>query len=62
MRDTEALRSAIRGVLTEEAKAVEEYRAGKEAALQYLVGKGMKATKGAGDPNLLKELITKELK
>ena len=62
MRDTEALHSAIRGVLAEEAKAVEEYRAGKEAALQYLIGKGMKATKGAGDPNILKELIAKELK
>lgn len=62
MRDTEALRNAIKGVLAEEAKAVEEYRSGKGAALQYLIGKGMKATKGAGDPNLLKELIAEELK
>ena len=62
VHDTEVLTAAIKGVLAEETKAVEEYRAGKEAALQYLIGKGMKATKGAGNPSLLKELITKELR
>ena len=34
---------------------------GKEAALQYLLGKSMKATKGAGNPAMLKELIVAEL-
>jgi len=58
--DAEELRSAVRGVLAEEAKAVSEYRAGKEAALQYLLGKSMKATKGAGNPAILKELIIQE--
>ncbi|MHB1769828.1 MAG: Asp-tRNA(Asn)/Glu-tRNA(Gln) amidotransferase subunit GatB [Minisyncoccota bacterium] len=61
MRDTEALRSAIKGVLAEETKAVEEYRAGKEAALQYLIGKSMRATKGAGSPSILKNLLVEEL-
>ncbi len=61
MRDTEALRSVIQDVLARETKAVEEYRAGKGAALQYLIGKSMKATKGAGDPNILRVLITEEL-
>lgn len=61
VHDTGVLQEAIRGVLNEETKAVEEYRAGKEAALQYLLGKSMKATKGAGNPALLKELIIAEL-
>jgi aspartyl-tRNA(Asn)/glutamyl-tRNA(Gln) amidotransferase subunit B len=61
VHDTEALRGAVKGVLIEEAKAVEEYRAGKEAALQYLIGKSMKATKGAGNPTVLKELIVAEI-
>ena len=61
MHDTEALRSAVKGVLAEETKAVGEYRAGKEAALQYLLGKCMKATKGAGNPTLLKDLIIREV-
>jgi len=60
VHDADALRSAVKGVLAEEAKAVDEYRAGKEAALQYLLGKSMKATKGAGNPAILKELIIQE--
>lgn len=59
--DTEMLLGAIKNVLAEEIKAVEEYRAGKEAALQYLIGKSMKATKGAGNPTILRDLISKEL-
>lgn len=59
--DTEALLGTVKSVLAEEIKAVEEYRAGKEAALQYLIGKSMKATKGAGNPAILKDLISKEL-
>ena len=61
VHDAEALRSAVKGVLAGEAKAVEEYRAGKQAALQYLIGKGMKATKGAGNPEVLKNLIIEEI-
>lgn len=59
--DAEHLRSAVKDVLAEESKAVEEYRAGKEAALQYLLGKSMKATKGAGNPTILRTLIVEEL-
>jgi len=61
VHDTAVLAEAVRAVLAEEAKAVEEYRAGKETALQYLIGKSMKATKGAGNPSLLKDLIIAEL-
>lgn len=60
--DAETLRDVVRDVLALETKAVAEYRAGKEAALQYLLGKSMKATKGAGNPTVLKELIAEELK
>jgi len=62
VHDTESLRGTVQGVLAEETKAVEEYRAGKEAALQYLLGKSMKASKGAGNPTVLKELLIEELK
>ena len=62
IHDTEYLKHAVKDVLAEEAKAVGEYQAGKEASLQYLIGKSMKATKGAGNPSILKELIIEELK
>ena len=59
--DAELLRDSVISVLKEEAKAVGEYRAGKGAALQYLIGKCMKAAKGVGNPAILKNLIINEL-
>ena len=61
VHDAEVLRNVVKGILAGEAKAVEEYRAGKEAALQYLIGKCMKETKGAGNPEILKNLIIEEI-
>lgn len=61
VHDTEALRAAVKQVIAEEPKAVEEYRAGKEAALKYLLGKSMKATRGAGNPSILNTLLIEEL-
>lgn len=57
IHDTEDLRNTVLSVLKEETKVVEEYRMGKEAALQYLIGKSMKATKGAGNPAIVRDLI-----
>ncbi len=59
--DPEALRAAIKAMLQREAKVAEEYRGGKESALQYLVGQGMKDTRGAGNPAIIKSLIQEEL-
>lgn len=59
--DVDSLRTMVQGVLKEETKAVEEYKAGKEAALQYILGKCMRATKGAGNPAIMRELLLKEL-
>ncbi len=59
IHDTDALTEVVESVLAEETKAVEELRGGKEAALQYLVGKAMKKSGGAGNPALLRELILK---
>jgi aspartyl-tRNA(Asn)/glutamyl-tRNA(Gln) amidotransferase subunit B len=59
--DPEALRTAIKGVLEANQASVEEYKAGKESILQFLVGQGMKATKGAGNPTTIKDLLIEEL-
>ena len=40
---------------------VEDYKAGKQAALQFLVGQGMKETKGSANPGLLRERLLKIL-
>ena len=43
------------------AKAIAEYRAGKVASLQFLIGQAMKATKGAANPEVLKKMLMEKL-
>ncbi len=59
--DNTALQGVVLEVLKANPKAVEEYRAGKEAALQFLLGASMRVSKGAGNPAVLRELLTQEL-
>ena len=61
IHDAAALGKAVDAVLASEPKAVGEYRAGKQAALQYLLGKAMKESRGAGNPELLKKIIAAKL-
>jgi aspartyl-tRNA(Asn)/glutamyl-tRNA(Gln) amidotransferase subunit B len=46
-------------IIADNAKTVADYKAGKEAALMALVGQAMKATKGSGNPQVLKEIFLK---
>ena len=41
---------------------VADYKAGKLVALQFLIGQGMKLSKGSANPAVLKEVFLKELK
>ena len=55
------LKEIVAVLIAEHAGVVEEVRSGKETALQFLVGKAMKATKGAANPKLLLDLFRKEI-
>jgi len=55
--DEDALIAIVDAVLSENTDAVGEFKSGKEQALQYLVGQGMKASKGSANPAKLKEII-----
>lgn len=59
--DPSMLATAVEAVIAREEKAIAEYHTGKEAALQYLIGKAMKETGGAGNPEALRELLRKQL-
>lgn len=61
VHDTGLLGTVVDTVLRKEEKAVEEYKSGKIAALQYLVGKAMKESKDAGNPQELQKLIIEKL-
>lgn len=44
--DTGAIRAVIEKVVSENTKSVEEYKSGKEKAIQYLIGQSMRALRG----------------
>ncbi len=57
--DMGALEAIVKEVVATNEKVVAEYRAGKLTSLQFLVGAGMKASKGSANPQVLGELIQK---
>jgi aspartyl-tRNA(Asn)/glutamyl-tRNA(Gln) amidotransferase subunit B len=59
--DTGALEKIVDDVLAANEKSVEQYRAGKEAALNALIGQAMKASKGKANPAQLTDLLKKKL-
>jgi aspartyl-tRNA(Asn)/glutamyl-tRNA(Gln) amidotransferase subunit B len=61
IQDEGAVIEAVKKVLSESQKAVEEYRSGKTAAINALVGQVMKETRGRAAAHRVKELLEKEL-
>jgi aspartyl-tRNA(Asn)/glutamyl-tRNA(Gln) amidotransferase subunit B len=59
--DTSALEAIIDGVLATNQKNIDEYRGGKEKALNGLVGQVMKASGGKANPAQVTELLKAKL-
>ena len=59
--DSGALEAIVDAVLAANAKSVEQYRAGKEAALNALIGQAMKASKGKANPAQLTQILKEKL-
>lgn len=61
MTDSSAIRGVIEEVIAGNQKSVDEYHAGKEKAIQFLIGQSMKALKGKAPAQevtkILKELL-----
>ena len=55
------IQEAIEKILSDNPKEVEQYLAGKETIVQWLMGQVARATKGKADPNVAKELLVKAL-
>lgn len=58
---TEFLDKIVKEVIDVNPAVVEEVRGGKLSALQFLVGQGMKASKGSADPKALMETFQRHL-
>ena len=59
--DSSAIEAVIDEVLANNAKMVEEFKAGKQKAFNALVGQAMKATRGKANPKQVNEILTKKL-
>ena len=53
--------AVVTKILNDNPKEVEQYLAGKETILQWMMGQVARATKGKADPNVAKDLMTKAL-
>ena len=60
--DQAAIALAIEEAIREHPKALEDYRAGKNGALNFLVGQVMKKTRGKADPGELNRMLVASLK
>ncbi len=60
--DTDALREMVLQVLNGNPQAVEDFRAGRDRAVGFLVGQVMKLSKGKANPGAVNTLIKEELK
>jgi len=60
--DEGGLEETVKKIISINPKAVEDYRAGKTNALQFLVGKAMAELKGRGNPGVLRALFDEMLK
>ncbi len=57
--NSEELETIVQQIMRSNSTVVAEVKAGKISALQFLVGQGMKATKGSANPGMLQELFKK---
>ena len=55
--DPEELKRVMSEIIKNNPDSVEQYKNGKESLLQFFVGQGMKAMKGAGNPELIKSVV-----
>ena len=59
--NSDELKPIIEKILKDNPKVVEEYKAGKESVLQFLLGQIMKETKGSANPKMCMDLLKEML-
>lgn len=60
--DGNKLEAIILEIIKDNPNATEDYKKGKENAIQFLVGQAMAKTRGAADPKVLEKLFREKLK
>ncbi len=61
MTDEAEIQKIVKEVISKNQKVVEDFKKGKEAALQYLIGQIMAATGGKANPQMVRDILSKTL-
>ncbi len=59
--DEGELKKIVEQIIEENQKVADEYKAGKETAIKFLMGQGMRATKGSANPQVLEKIFVEVL-
>jgi len=59
--DENALGKIVNKVIVEQEKAVNDFKAGEESALKFLVGQVMAKSKGSANPQIAQEILKKKM-
>ena len=59
--DTATIEKIVKEIISKNQKAIKDYKKGKENAFQFLIGKIMAQTKGKANPQIVKDILSKEL-
>ena len=59
--DDSAIRDVVKSVIAENPGSVEDYKAGHDRAIKYLMGQVMKASKGSANPKIAMDILVEEL-
>ncbi|MEK7138421.1 MAG: Asp-tRNA(Asn)/Glu-tRNA(Gln) amidotransferase subunit GatB [Patescibacteria group bacterium] len=59
--DESELEKVVQEIIAENPAAVADYKKGKTATVQFMIGKAMGKLRGKGDPNILKQIFEKNL-
>ena len=57
----EALQTIVDEIIAQNPTVIADYKGGKESSLQFLVGQGMKISKGSANPKILMEIFKKTI-
>jgi len=60
--DESAIKEVVLKIIEANKQSVQDFKAGKDKALGFLVGQAMKETKGKANPGLLNKMFLEELK
>lgn len=60
--DNSEIEKIVEQVLEANTQSIEDYKAGKSNALKYLVGQGMKLSKGKANPQMITDMILERLR